>query len=141
MLSKQQKLLILYKKEPYKMILKWIFSKLILIAKQIRAKIKWKKINKSNFTNLGEVFDNNWERTKIGRGTYGGINVRNDRKEYKVVIGNYCSISSNVEFLVAQEHAPDRISTYPFKQMFGTVSKEYREATSKGNIIVDNNNI
>lgn len=40
MLSKQQKLLILYKKEPYKMILKWIFSKLILIAKQIRAKIK-----------------------------------------------------------------------------------------------------
>ena len=42
-----------------------------------------------------------------------------------------------MEFLVAQEHAPDRISTYPFKQMFGTVSKEYREATSKGNIIVD----
>lgn len=42
-----------------------------------------------------------------------------------------------MEFLVAQEHAPDRISTYPFKQMFGSTSKEYREATSKGNIIVD----
>lgn len=119
------------------MILKMICSKIIKTAKRIKAKIKWKKINTNNFTKLGEVFDNNWELTRIGKCTYGRINVKNDRKDCKVVIGNYCSVANNVMFLVAQEHVSNRISTYPFKQMLGLSSKDYRDAVSKGNIIVD----
>lgn len=118
------------------MILKWICAKIIKTLQHIKAKIKWRQINAHNGTNLGELTDY-WESTTIGKGTYGKINVKNERKDCRVKIGNYCSIADDVMFLAAFDHEINRISTYPFRQMYGLASKEYRDAISKGDIIVD----
>lgn len=66
--------------------------------------------------------------------TYGPLKVidAGDNKN-KLKIGNYCSITENIIFLLAGEHNINTISTYPFKvRKFG----QNYEAGSKDDIIV-----
>lgn len=94
-------------------------------------RIKWKNRNKHNYTFPVNIFD--IDNVKVGKYTYGPINVFNDTLN-KLIIGNYCSISQNVKFIVGGEHNINTFSTYPFKHYFEAVELE---ATSKGDIIVD----
>ena len=72
----------------------------------------WRKKNKHNFTIAGEVFNIN--KVVVGNGTYGKLNVQcyGNSKE-KLVIGNYCSISDNVNFILGGNHPYDIVTTYP----------------------------
>ncbi|WP_461248799.1 CatB-related O-acetyltransferase, partial [Treponema sp. R6D11] len=65
---------------------------------------------------------------------YGNLNIIDcSPTDTKLIIGNYCSISPGVQFLLGGEHRTDSISTYPFLvQCFG----HEREAGSKGDIII-----
>ena len=71
---------------------------------------------------------------EVGRFTYGGINILTFGEGYKVTIGDYCSIGPNVLFVLKADHPTNRLSTFPFKvKALG----EKHEATSKGNIVLD----
>ena len=102
--------------------------------KLLRCKKKWKKINKDNFTEMGNrMFNIN--KVSIKTGTYGEINViQFDRNtENKLLIGRYCSIAPEVHFLLDGEHPYNYISTYPFKTRY--INGEEDFSSSKGNII------
>jgi len=100
----------------------------------IRLKKIWKKRNKNNFTTLGRrEFD--LEKVKIGRGTYGEINVLqfDNSCKSRLSIGSYCSIAPDVTFMLDGEHNYKILSTYPFLTRY---SKEKDVSISKGDIIV-----
>lgn len=94
-------------------------------------KKKWRSGNKHNKTVMGGLFNRNL--VHIGNATYGQINVINHSDDYKLYIGNFCSIAPEVLFVVCGEHATDKISTYPFAVRYG--GRKY-EAISKGDIVI-----
>ena len=104
--------------------------------KLLRCKKNWKKINKDNFTEMGNrMFNIN--KVSIKTGTYGEINViQFDRNaENKLLIGRYCSIAPEVHFLLDGEHPYNCISTYPFKTRY--INGEEDFSSSKGNIVLE----
>lgn len=100
----------------------------------IKTKIRWKKQNLHNYTNMENIFD--ITSVEVGKGSYGGIKVINYCKQpnLKLYIGNYCSIGGDVTFLLGGEHNLNTFSTYPFKARI--ISKGEKEAGSKGNIVI-----
>jgi acetyltransferase-like isoleucine patch superfamily enzyme len=95
-------------------------------------KRKWRKLNCHNETSPENYF--RIEKVSVGKKTYGGLSIVDFSPfNTKLHIGNYCSISPGVQFLLGGEHQINSISTYPFKVKcfdFG------REAGSKGDIFV-----
>jgi chloramphenicol O-acetyltransferase type B len=59
---------------------------------------------------------------KIGRGTYGGLNIFDWNDGTKVSVGNYCSFSFEVAVLLGGEHNLDWVSTFPFHALTETAS-------------------
>lgn len=105
-----------------------------MIISMIKKKIfqhKWRKSNPHNYTEAVNCFD--MDKVSVGRYTYGGVDVLNSGTNSKLVIGNFCSIASNVFFCLGGEHLIDTISSYPFKVK--VMGDEY-EAISKGDIEV-----
>ncbi|MGO4930979.1 DapH/DapD/GlmU-related protein [Streptococcus alactolyticus] len=94
---------------------------------------KWRKANAHNGTYACNIFDNNTVR--VGNGTYGGILVFNDVPDINLIIGNYCSIATNVTFLLGHDHRVEYLSTFPYKAEI--LHKQNTEAISKGDIVVD----
>ncbi len=110
----------------------WPYDKIKKNFLLIFHKILWKKKNRHNKTRIDYVF--NIDNVTVGRNTYGDIRVLNHNMEYKLSIGNYCSIAPDVIFILGDDHQMNSISTYPFKVQI-VHSQEY-EALSKGDIIV-----
>lgn len=94
---------------------------------------KFRMQNRHNFVSLANICD--LTHIEVGRESYGFINLIDfSNAGSKLIIGNYCSVAGNVQFLLGGEHNLDTVSTYPFKVMkFGAE----REAGSKGNIILN----
>lgn len=93
---------------------------------------EWKKKNPHNETGPMNIF--NIDRVKVGNYTYGGLYVYDFNNKHTLTIGNYCSIASEVMFILDADHNPYTISTFPFKvKCLGT---ERYEAISKGDIVV-----
>lgn len=99
--------------------------------KEYKIKRRWLKENTHNFAYMGKVFDP--DLVKVGNGTYGRLNVINFSDKYRLTIGNYCSIATEVYFVVCGDHRTDLISTYPFRVQY--LGYGY-EAVSKGDIVV-----
>ena len=101
-------------------------------VKTILKKIKYKKMNKHNFTEIKQNID--ISKVKIGKGTYGTINIKTYKNgTSKLRIGNYCSIADETVFLLGGEHNYKKISTYPFKAKY----LDCNEYETKGDIIVN----
>lgn len=98
----------------------------------IRKKI-WRKRNKHNLTEMGNDFD--LSLVKVGKYSYGAINVVVLAKSNYIIIGHYVSIAPNVTFILNAEHYVNHISTYPFKVKMLLAEKS--ESFSKGNIVID----
>lgn len=95
---------------------------------------EWRKHNLHNHTYAGNLYCIP-ENVYVGNATYGTINVYNDLKERRLLIGHYCSIGPNVLFILGLDHPVNRISSYPFNTFFDNVGKV--DAISKGDIILD----
>lgn len=95
-------------------------------------KRRWRKINKHNDSYAANIF--NPKYVKVGNYTYGELNVLNFNENEKLYIGNFCSIASNVTFVLNADHNMKTLSTYPFKVK--CLKSCQFEAISKGNIIV-----
>lgn len=93
----------------------------------------WRKTNKHNETYAVNIF--NPDHVKVGNYTYGELNVLNANEHENLYIGNFCSIASNVTFVLNADHNTKTLSTYPFKVKCLKSCKF--EAISKGDIIVD----
>lgn len=94
---------------------------------------KWRRKNKHNKTNL--VHNIKFSKIHIGNGTYGNLDVISfSTTNEKLVIGNYCSISNNVKFLLSGNHCYKTLSTFPFKRQI--TSPTTIESQSKGPIII-----
>lgn len=93
---------------------------------------EWRKLNQHNETVPQNVF--RLDKVSVGKKTYGCLNVTDfSPADTKLIIGNYCSISPGVRFLLGGEHPINSISTYPFK----VKCFEHKwEAYSKGDITV-----
>lgn len=99
-----------------------------------RFRKKWEKKNADNFTVVNKyTFDSS--KVSIGKGTYGELNILQFEKTCsKLLIGNYCSIAPEVDFLMDGEHAYKGISTYPFATRY--LDKAI-DTLSKGDITID----
>lgn len=93
---------------------------------------KWKNKNSNNTTVPVNIFDDN--NVSVGNYTYGALKVINWNNINKLKIGHFCSIAENVTFILDAEHYTNHISTFPFKVK---ILNYEMEATSKGNIIID----
>ena len=93
---------------------------------------QWRKKNQHNDTAPFNLF--NLDHVFVGKETYGNLIVDNYNNIYKLVIGNYCSIATDVMFILDADHYTNHISTFPFKVK---VLGEKQEGVSKGDIIVD----
>lgn len=86
---------------------------------------EWRKLNKHNFTTVEGLFP--LEKVSVGKGTYGPLNVLGfSNKDEGLEIGNWCSIASNVVFVLGGEHNYKKFSNYPFERhLFGmdTITK------------------
>ncbi len=94
----------------------------------------WRKQNPHNLTVLESPRDN-MDCIHVGKGSYGPISAIIASPASHLYIGNYCSIASNVSFVVSADHPIDHISTYPFKAL--SLQRYTPEAISKGDIVVD----
>lgn len=95
-------------------------------------KINWRMHNRHNSTSPDCYFP--IDAVKVGKETYGGLNVLIHGVGYKLIIGNYCSIAPGVSFIPCSDHDVSHISTFPFKNK---IINNEQEAISKGNIVVD----
>lgn len=93
---------------------------------------EWRRRNPDNETVL--AYPVNMDFVKVGKHSYGFINVDTYNVNERLNIGNFCSIGPNVIFILNADHRLDTISTYPFKVK---ICGEQYEATSKGDINID----
>ena len=99
----------------------------------VRLKTRWRARNVHNNTTLEFPYSFS-DHISVGKGTYGPISAIIASPDNYLKIGNYCSIASNVSFIVSGEHTTNHISTYPFK-VLATHQEKY-DATSKGDIVI-----
>ena len=110
-----------------------MINRILRIVKFYLFKIKWKNVNKHNYTFPGNYIDIN--KVSIGNYTYGKINaLTSNNPDERLIIGHYCSIASTAKFMLSGEHDKNLLSTYPFKQKFH-INNEV-ETISRGPIIV-----
>lgn len=96
------------------------------------ARKQWRKKNKHNETAVVSLFDQQY--VKVGRYTYGDLDISGSRFDSQLTIGSFCSIGGEVLFLLAKDHCLYHVSTFPFK-VKGAYYRD--EAVSKGSILVD----
>lgn len=99
----------------------------------LRWQLRWRKINPHNRTELFCILP--LDKIVVGKATYGRLNVLcyswSDTE--KLIIGNYCSISSSAVFMLGGGHDYTHLSTYPFRNKISSVD----ESLSKGNIVLE----
>ena len=93
---------------------------------------KWRKKNKHNSTFPNNLFP--IDAVKVGRNTYADLNIYSYRNpDEELTIGNFCSIASDVIFILSGEHRYDCVSTFPFGEK---IYKETISAQCRGPIVV-----
>jgi len=83
---------------------------------------------------------------KVGRYSYSANNIKIHfkNKNSKLFIGNFCSIATDLNVLLAGNHRTDLITTYPFgfinQNVFNTFDGKGTENsdTTKGNVVIGN---
>ena len=112
----------------------------ILISKFTREKLSEELSNAFPNTNVNLNWKNilsskNLEHVAyLGNYSYGNIDVyRYSQYDGKIRIGHFCSIASDVSFLLGGGHNYKTISSFPFKAIFDNEG----EALSKGDIVLE----
>ncbi|MPM91431.1 Virginiamycin A acetyltransferase [bioreactor metagenome] len=76
------------------------------------------------------------EKISVGKYTYGPLNITYfSNQNEKLIIGNYCSISAGVKFILGGEHHPEYLMNYPFK-LYMLPNDDIDDRRTKGTIVV-----
>ncbi|WP_455669588.1 CatB-related O-acetyltransferase [Phocaeicola sp.] len=114
-----------------------ILKKIRWICKFYYVRYKWRTENRHNYTRCANLTTDSLfplSKVHVGKYTYGPLRViAYSIYDANLYIGNFCSIASEVCFLLGGEHDYHYLSTYPFKAML--LGQD--EAVSKGDIIVE----
>lgn len=109
-------------------------------VKKIRAakvQVKWRSLNRHNHTfaaNTVNEMEFPLDKVTVGKQCYGPLSVHHfGTADEKLIIGNYCSISNGVKFILGGNHSISTFSTFPFRHFFNNYECE---AWTKGPIIV-----
>lgn len=94
----------------------------------------WRKLNRHNETRIVRVFQS-FDNIRIGRYTYGPIDILSSSQAPSLKIGDFCSIAHEVTFVTVSGHPIDHLSTFPFRVMM--LQNAEVEALDKGGIVVD----
>jgi acetyltransferase-like isoleucine patch superfamily enzyme len=97
-----------------------------------KRKVVWRLRNRENGASCTNVYD--IDCVKVGRYTYGPIDVEMARRDVTLTIGNFCSIANGVKFILSSEHPMNHLTTYPVREL---ILHNGMDSTSKGNIQVD----
>ena len=83
-----------------------------------------------------------------GKYTYGLFNIhewnrdiKNGKNDYKLTVGNFCSIAENANAYLGGNHRVDWVTTYPFGHINSHVFNNFNgkgHPASKGDIIIGN---
>lgn len=109
-----------------------IFNALAYIYKQLHFSAT--KVNNYKLVKHGLL--------QVGNDTYGtsGLSIITFKGcDNKVIIGNYCSIASNVKIICGGIHPTNYVSTFPFRIKFD-LSDKYTDGhpSTKGDVIIGN---
>lgn len=97
-----------------------------------RLRKAWRRKNPHNNTVIVNEFDQSLVR--VGKMTYGGLEVLTFDDHTRLEIGHCCSIGPGVKFILSADHYLDRVSTFPFKVWCTHTAAT--EGISKGDILV-----
>ncbi|SHO52387.1 CatB-related O-acetyltransferase [Anaerocolumna xylanovorans] len=98
------------------LVLKSIFAPFASKYLQERKNAQWRKMNRHNLTTIS--YNSPMNIIRVGKGTYGHINAHwYGSNEEQLNIGNFCSIASNVNFVLGGEHNYKRATNYPFPEL------------------------
>lgn len=96
---------------------------------------RWRKLNTHNKTTL--VRNCNYKVITVGRETYGPIDALTwNNSDEGLEIGSYCSIASDVKFILSGNHHTSGFTTYPIKSFSRKLSPDM-DAKSKGCIKIE----
>lgn len=108
-----------------------ILKNLLDLVRLNKFKRNWLKMYPENDLHPMNVFP--MKCIKVGKGSYGELNVITFNDKTNLTIGNYVSIAQNVFFLLDVQHHMSHISTFPYKVKLFDMEPE---AFSKGDIFV-----
>jgi acetyltransferase-like isoleucine patch superfamily enzyme len=78
------------------------------------------------------------ENVSVGEYTYGVPTIYNWTNKYKIILGKFCSIGTNVIIILDGNHRTDWISTYPFGHLIDGIAKNEGHPAGKGDIRIGN---
>lgn len=104
--------------------------------KKLIKKLLGKNEKKSKFLRQKDKFLKKYPSYKIGEGSYGIPTVYDWREGTTLEIGNYCSISVNVQIFLGGHHRADWVSTYPFPEFVPQASHIGNYGGSNGDVII-----
>lgn len=103
-----------------------------------KSQANWRFYNQHNYTQIANTLNEMQfpiDKVTVGKHTYGPLCVHHfGTIDEKLKIGNYCSISIGVRFILGGNHSTNTFSTYPFHFIF---NNNQCEAWTKGPIIVE----
>jgi acetyltransferase-like isoleucine patch superfamily enzyme len=115
-------------------VIKYVFSDIVSYTTNLWLRIKWRKLNRHNFTEIKNYFPIN--KVKAGKYSYGDLNIHSwNTKEENLYIGNFVSIAKGVHFILGGNHNYKHFSSYPFK--INILNNSCPEAETKGPIIIE----
>jgi len=75
---------------------------------------------------------------QIGRGSYGGLEVRFAKGGSQLRVGAYCSFAHGVQVFLGGEHRMDWVTTYPFPAMEKRFAHIKGHPKDKGDVVIGN---
>lgn len=103
-----------------------------------KIQVIWRSLNRHNHTIVANTFNEMYfplDKVTVGKQCYGPLCVHHfGTVGENLKIGNYCSISIGVKFILGGNHSISTFSTFPFRHFF---NNQECEAWSKGPIIVE----
>lgn len=119
----------------FKTIISIVWDVIVFVKRKFDS-VVWRLENKNNLTRFGSIpgFALRKNLIKVNSMTYGQINTIVSGIDSNLSIGRFCSIASDVIFILQSNHRLDCVSTYPFKVKY---ENEPYEAITKGHIIID----
>lgn len=85
------------------------------------------------------AYANNPEIAAWGRGSYNFPNIITWGEGTKLYVGNFCSISAEVEIILGGNHRADWVTTYPFPSTWQHAAGHLSgHSQTKGNVVIGN---